>query len=451
MSAKLSAKPRKSRPAQAKQRPSKNSRPNFNKKQYVEDVKSQATSSSRDTFAQILKNLIPRQEDNRRRPVLQSAPLTHLDYINELKIKNSALASFWKKHRLAGRPEQLTPSPRPRQYRTTSKRKALLHGPTLYLLLGEKVSNPKKMGTFHPSPLEPAEHEQIYRFLQQKLSEPAYRLVASHLNYLIIRGSYLERAVIFNVNMMNGPLVRKLKLLAGHLQKLQESPVSAAFVFFDPSRSDYYLESKRNDDALHFKKLFGPDQLSVNHADCRFHFHPTSFSQVNESMVPEMLRLAQEMLAPADSENLLDLYCGYGLFSHFLAPQYNQITAIDFGGSSIQSAITNSRLNSKRGGKLKFLAKRITGGSLNNVLASAPAPDSVILDPPKQGPQSGVIETICQARPKTVLHIFCGVDQIPESLGKWKVNGYKVRRIVPLDMFPGTANLEVLILLSDAR
>jgi tRNA/tmRNA/rRNA uracil-C5-methylase (TrmA/RlmC/RlmD family) len=40
------------------------------------------------------------------------------------------------------------------------------------------------------------------------------------------------------------------------------------------------------------------------------------------------------------------------------------------------------------------------------------------------------------------------LDQIPDSLRQWKQYGYKVQRIVVLDMFPGTAGLEVLILLS---
>jgi len=185
-------------------------------------------------------------------------------------------------------PGQVIRSPRARGYRTTSKRKAFLHGSTLYLLLGDKAALPKNRQYFTASPLEPKEHEIIYRFLQQKLSEPAFRLIAGHLNYLIIRGGYTEQAVIFNVDLLNGPLVRKLKLLSAHLQKLPIA-VTAAFVYLDPSQSDYYLESKRPAETLNFKKLFGPDQLMATYHDCRYQFHPTSFSQINESMVETML------------------------------------------------------------------------------------------------------------------------------------------------------------------
>ena len=46
--------------------------------------------------------------------------------------------------------------------------------------------------------------------------------------------------------------------------------------------------------------------------------------------------------------------------------------------------------------------------------------------------------------------VFCDVDQIPAALADWQAGGYQVRRVVPLDMFPGAANLEVLVLLAPA-
>ena len=136
-------------------------------------------------------------------------------------------------------------------------------------------------------------------------------------NYLIIRGSYTERVVIFNVDDLNGPLVRKLKILAGHLQKLPDK-VASAYIYTDPSSSEYYLEQGHSGDILQFKKLFGKAGLAVSHGNCRYVYHPISFSQVNEAMVPVMLSWAGELLQLQGTENLLDLYCGYGLFSHFL-------------------------------------------------------------------------------------------------------------------------------------
>ena len=76
-------------------------------------------------------------------------------------------------------------------------------------------------------------------------------------------------------------------------------------------------------------------------------------------MVPLMLEKAREMLEPDPAETLLDLYCGYGLFSHFLAPGYKQVAGIDTEGPSIRSAIANKKFN-PASRKARFLSRRIS-------------------------------------------------------------------------------------------
>ena len=260
---------------------------------------------------------------------------------------------------------------------------------------------------------------------------------------MIIRGNYTEQAVIFNVDALNGPIVRKLKMLAEHLQKLNTT-VTAAYIYLDPSKSDYYLEERQPANLLNFKKIFGKGHLSVSHLDNRYSFHPTSFSQVNESMVPIMLEVTNELLTPSFDEDLLDLYCGYGLFSHNMAAGYGNVLGIDAEGPSIRSAMLNKKMN-KFSGKTRFQAARITDISIEKIRPPA-ANETILLDPPRKGPAEGVIASLCKRSPQKVLHIFCGVSQIPESIKQWYNNGYTIDRIVPLDMFSGSANLEILIL-----
>ncbi len=407
-------------------------------------VVSHAKSFSEAGFASIVRGLTAKPSRPVSRITLQAAPLAHLPYNDELELKDRALAEFWKSNRLTGSPAPVVPSPRPRKYRTTSKRKTILRGPYLNLVFGDKLLQAQKK-SFLESPLEPPEHARIYSFLQQKLSEPSFKLLASHLNHLIIRGSYTEMAVIFNVRKMNGPLVRKLKIVSEHLLKLNE-PVIAAFAYLDPTGSDYYFESRRPDDKMNFKKLFGPEQLRVKYGSCLFNYHPTSFCQVNESIVGKILEKAKELLEPNRKEKLIDLYCGYGLFSHYLAGDYRQVIGIDSEGPSIRAAQNNCRVN-KTCGKSRFLPRRITPKAISDLLPLTTDPVALILDPPRQGPQRGVIGAISEKHPRKVLHVFCGVDQIPESLKEWRDNGYKIEKVVPFDMFPGSANLEVLILL----
>lgn len=366
--------------------------------------------------------------------------LAPLEYQDEIKLKEIALRRFWDEHELHGRIEALEPSPRSRGYRTTSKRRvALVHG-IAHLFLGDRRAH-RETPRFTPSALEPGEHTAVYRFLQARLSDAALHLVARHLHWLIVRGSYAERAVIFNVDEISGPIVRKLKALAAELATLTP-PVVASFLYVDPTGSDYYLEARRPSDSLGFKNLGGPDTLRVSYGALRFAFHPTSFCQVNESIVPRMIALVGEMLAPAPADRLLDLYCGFGLFSIALADRVREVIGIDIEGPSIESARRNAeRL---RRGRTRFESARITAASLAR-LPRASGDEVILLDPPRNGTEEDVIATLAARRPRRVLHIFCNVDEIPRALAEWRAGGYRPRRIVPLDMFPGTVNLEVLI------
>ena len=376
----------------------------------------------------------------------QGAPLVHLEYKRELELKNRALENFWQRHDLPGIPDSVRASPLPRHYRTTSKRRAAWRKGTLMLhLAGTKPKDQKE--PFLASPLEPESHGRIYRFLRAKISEPPFRMVASHLNQLIIRGSYAELAVIFNVDTLNGPLVRKLKLLAGHLEKLDE-PVAAAFAYPDPSASPYYLEARQSPNLPGLKRLFGRQRLMVTHQGCRFLVHPTSFSQVNESIVPLMLQEASSMLAPEQGDRLLDLYCGYGLFSHYLAGEYQQVMGVDTEKPSIDAAVANKKLN-PAGARIQFRVGQITGGKLKELLpAPSPRREAVLLDPPRQGPKEGVVSALGRREPARVLHIHCNADLLPQSVRRWRRQGYHPVRAVPLDMFPGTPEIEILLALT---
>ena len=421
----------------------------FQSKTAIDSAKARPVNSSsrKKNFPGILQSLASELSQTQLKesgPIEdRSAPLAHLDYKIELQMKNRGLGMFWQQYNLPGIPNPVLPSPKPRAYRTTSKRKAFYKKSKLYLSIGSDGA-PEGKVTFRSSSLEPFEHAEIYRFLQEKLNDNSARIVATHLNYLIVRGGYDERIVIFNVDAMSGPIVRKLKMIAAQLQDIP-GLVNAAFIYLDPSHSDYYLESKRPEVSVPFKKLFGPAKLMIKHDGCRYSYDPTSFSQVNESIVPLMLQTARQLLQPKSTEYLLDLFCGYGLFSHYLAPDYQGVLAIDAEGPAIRSAISSCKLNSGHH-RPKFLAGKITAPTLGHLLQTRSDEEVLLLDPPRQGPQPGVIDVLGKRQPRKVLHIFCGVDQIPTSIREWQRNGYEIQQVVPLDMFPGSANLEVLIL-----
>lgn len=364
-----------------------------------------------------------------------------LSYGDELALKNETLQAFWKSNRIDGAPEPIVPSPLPRFYRTSTKRRVLVSRRGVVLSFIGGNAEQKSDAKHHESVLEPESHKKIYAFISEKLNLPAYSTLARHLHFVVVRGSYREPSVIFNVDMMNGEIVRKLKLLAEPLKSLS---VVSAYIFQDATRSTYTFEQKRPDAQVPFKRLYGAERLFVKILGKKFSYHPTAFSQINESLLPAMLQTAEEMLMP-HGKRLLDLYCGYGLFGLWLATHYTEVIGIDVEGVSIQSARENAPYF--KSAAVSYLSRRITADSLRRSLPKAIAEEVVLLDPPRQGTEKGVIECLAERKPMRVLHIFCGVDEIAREVKAWNRCGYQVIRALPIDMFAGTPNLETLVLL----
>ena len=134
---------------------------------FAQDKASDRGKQAPVTFGGLLRPLIVEPSGPQTLVALQSSPLAHLDYPAELAIKNQALAQFWLQNRLPGKPKPIIASPRPRGYRTTSKRKTVLKGSALYLLFNDRALRSQQK-PFVESPLEPPEHSRIYAFLQTK-------------------------------------------------------------------------------------------------------------------------------------------------------------------------------------------------------------------------------------------------------------------------------------------
>ena len=387
-------------------------------------------------FAKALREAMPKEFSS-----LPLLSLSLLDYKDELVVKQKAFAHFCKENGLQ-EPEEIVASPLPRGYRTTTKRRAIFDDGEFYLSFGEDDESSE-----YAEPLEPAEHLAIYKFIEGYLKKPVFKALAEAMNWLIIRGSYKRRTVIFNVSEMNASVVRKLKLMGEHLTA-SELGVFSAHVYFDPTCSDYYLEARRPTNALAFKTLYGPKDLSLDLGDIRLKYPVTGFSQINESQIPNLLSKAKELLQPNAEEHMLDLYCGYGLFSLGIGKNAKSTFGVEWEGPSIEYAKNSARFLKRM--NAKFLAGKIDAEFVEKKIPKFREPEVILLDPPRKGVEQGVISALAKRNPKRVLHVFCGTDEIPRSVNQWRMAHYQVSKIQPLDLFPGTPHLETAVLMTKA-
>ncbi len=392
-----------------------------------------------------------------------SEPLADMEYGRELRLKNEALKRFRDIHSLPCDPGLITRSPLSRGYRSTSKRRvAMASGKIYFLHPGERPGGKQLVS---PSLLEPPRHEEIFRLIHRRISRNEDEPLAKALNWVIIRGIDRGCALILNVYRIDAAVVRKAKQLSERIP-VENEAIASVFLFHDPSRSEYYLEAGREapDERpsrireAGLKCLAGPRDLAIDLGDLRLRFPPLVFSQINESMIPNLLQTGREMLespgGDTSADHLVDLYCGYGLFSFGMGSRFGRVTGIELAGPAIEAARHNFDRISKKGSihirPMRFLEGRITGPFIEKAFTPIERGRKrvhVLLDPPRQGTGSGVIEAIAGSNPQQVLHIFCNIDRLPLELRQWEALGYRAARASVLDFFPGTANVETLLLL----
>ena len=378
-------------------------------------------------------------------PAKHPEALAAIPYADELSLKEEALGLFWKLERLPGRPGPIVPAPAPRAYRTTSKRRASFGAKGLVFSFPGSQHHVRGLA---PSTLDLPEHLAVYAYLLERIGRPPARFLASALNWVVVRGTPGSLVVILNVSRFDARVVRGAKLIAEELQAVALG-VRSGFLYLDPTNSDYYLEAQRPEEKMSMKRLFGPERMEVTVAGARLRFPATVFSQVNGAMLEEMTRQVGTLLGPLNGFGLLDLYCGYGLFSLTVGRGADRVVGVDSSTEAIESARGSaSRLECTE--RMRFLVGRIDGRFLARRLRPSLLPEVVLLDPPRQGTAPEVVRTLAERRPARVVHLCCGTDEIPREVKSWTEAGYRMRQAVPLDLFAGTIGLETLLLLEPA-
>ncbi len=160
------------------------------------------------------------------------------------------------------------------------------------------------------------------------------------------------------------------------------------------------------------------------------------FEQTNEAVTREMLTLV-EGLVRRDQQLLVDAYCGSGLFARHLAPLFARVVGIEENEHAIEHARrTATEHESYLAGDVSTL--------LGEVLSAHEAGrTTVILDPPAIGLAPRVVDLLLGGQPAEILYVSCNPATLARDLSLLR-GGYKLSSVTPLDMFPQTAEIEVV-------
>lgn len=167
---------------------------------------------------------------------------------------------------------------------------------------------------------------------------------------------------------------------------------------------------------------------------------PTSFFQVNTNGMINLYDKVLEYCGLNGNENLLDLYCGTGTIGIYLSKHCNKVFGIELNKEAIKDALVNKEINNLnnidfKSGDVKEVLKT------NNFI-----PDIIVVDPPRAGLDSKVIEQIISLKPKKLVYVSCDVITLSRDLNLLK-EYFNIKEVTPVDMFPNTYHVECVSLL----
>jgi len=368
------------------------------------------------------------------------------EYIPEHKAKSAALQKFWKAAGLASPLDPLVASPLGRNYRVVTKRKVFVSsGRTQLALIGiDEEGAGLSPVAVDRCVIEPEGHASIYRLVQAQLEKREYQEFGQLMNYVVIKGSYEEFTVILNLAAFNPAIRQHVNRLSKQLTREIKS-IIGIFIVVDERRSNYYMPQRQEGRKLQYQKIFGKGDIFQKIAGKKFLFSPLSFSQTNLSMMEVFVAAISDSLKLNSSDHLLDLYSGYGIFSLSLAGKVRKATGIEISYDAVHDAAENARRQSAA--NCTYIASDINADSLERVFSSQRGISAVILDPPRNGTKPDVIEIIAAKNVSRAVHIFCNIELLPAELQRWSESGYSIAKAIPFDMFPGTSEVEVMVLL----
>jgi 23S rRNA (uracil1939-C5)-methyltransferase len=198
-------------------------------------------------------------------------------------------------------------------------------------------------------------------------------------------------------------------------------------------QSDRIMTGQKNTVAI------GQNFYSEIISGIRFHIPATAFFQNNPQQTEVLLQQVRSLCEPAPSEHLLDLYCGVGLFTHHLARDYKLVTGIEENSTAVAAARDNAESN--HNSNTVFSSGRVEN-ALARIAKNAPAPDTIILDPPRQGCLPGAIAGITALSPRRIIYVSCNPATLARDLALLTKQRYHVQVVQPIDMFPHAYHIE---------
>jgi len=165
---------------------------------------------------------------------------------------------------------------------------------------------------------------------------------------------------------------------------------------------------------------------------------PGAFFQANTAVAALLVDAVLAALSLQGDEQVLDLYCGVGLFTLPIAQRCRTVWGVEDNPVAVADALENVA----RAGVGATIVEATAAETLQLAEISGIAWDAVVVDPPRTGLDRAVTTALCEMRPPVVVYVSCEPATLARDARLLCDGGYRLGSVQPFDMFPQTHHVE---------
>ncbi len=193
------------------------------------------------------------------------------------------------------------------------------------------------------------------------------------------------------------------------------------------------------------RNLYGNGYITDELCGLKFRISPLSFYQVNRDAAEKLYEIAADFANLKSNETLIDMYCGTGTIGLSMASKVKNLIGIEIIPQAIDDARKNAEINRVKNSRF-ICSDALEAAKI--LCDEGVRPDCIILDPPRKGCDSELISVVSKMSPDRIIYVSCDPATLARDLSCFVKNGYSVKKALPVDMFPRTAHVETVCLMS---
>ncbi|MGL4738167.1 MAG: 23S rRNA (uracil(1939)-C(5))-methyltransferase RlmD, partial [Cellulosilyticaceae bacterium] len=250
------------------------------------------------------------------------------------------------------------------------------------------------------------------------------------MRYLLVRRSHTTGDLLVNI-VTSSQLPFDFSELANELTQITNGKVTGVLHTLSDTLADAVKPEK-------VTLVTGRDYLTENIVGLNFNISPFSFFQTNTAGAEVLYKTAIGMMEDIENKTVFDLYSGTGTIAQIMATKAKKVYGIEIVAEAVEKAKENAKLNGLDN------CEFICGDVLAQVDTLKVKPDSIVLDPPREGINPKAIQKIIKFDAKELLYISCKPTSLARDLPQFEEAGYKVKEVCCVDMFPNTYHVETI-------